>query len=1543
MGPRYAAACLFALLAAAAVPAFSQNASMDLYDPGTLASLGSGAAAGALGGIPGLPGASVFSLAVSPGASALNPAAAGWLERITIDASYLGLAGLGPSTGWGNLANLGASFPTPYGVITASGRYLGSTFPTLNVGSMGSFNLSFAKDVYRDLSVGAGLGFQIGQDWGLGLDLGFVHAPGDLGFLRNFRWGAAIRGIGKGYNTTSITDGEGTVPPWFTPDIGTSFDLVSTVPFSLSVASDLSFPAFSDVRFALGLGIGILNTVSVQASYAFDLNDTLAGTANSFPFGFGLFATIPIQGAGDMAVTSAGAPLSGGVWGFGLGTTFSLGKIDRSAPAITLASTEDAYISPGTQSADQMLSVPLTITDSRYLKGYRLIIYDSTSKVVRTIETVDQGPTSSGIRNFFDRLFSAKKSIPVPQALTWDGKDDSGQQVPDGTYTYAVEAWDDNGNQARIDPKVIVKTVPPQVSVSAPYLEFSPTGEGTRGSLTIEQSGTSEDLWVGTIYDSSGNEVRQFRWTNEPPQTFTWQGKDTNGKLLPDGTYTYKITSTDRAGNTGTATLEGIVINTQATPIDLTTDLPAFSPGGQSPKQVIHLIPTVKVKDGIDHWSLVVTDLAGSVKRTYTGTTLAPETIAFDGKDNEGTVLPEGMYRATLNVNYRNGHNPTLDSPDFLLRVTPPSATVKAQYLEFSPDGVGTQTKLPLEQNGSTEILWQGSMADSTGNTVRSYQWNESAPKSFSWDGRDDNGKLVPDGAYTYQLTSTDPAGNTGGAEVAGIVVNTVPTPVSLAVDYSAFSPTGNSSKNMLTFSLTAPVSRGMTRWTLAVRDRTGKTRRNFSGTSPLPATQVFDGKDDDGVVLPEGPYSATLAVVYANGHAPSGDSPQFVIDVTQPTATVSSDYAVFSPIGQGTRNLVTFTQSATKDAAWTGVVKDAKGTPVRTASWKGRPDVKFVFDGHGDDGKLLPDGKYTYTLAGIDNAGNIGGAPPLALEIDTTATPAIVSTDLTAFSPNGDGVKDTIKIIPSLKVTTGIDSWELRVKDSKSTVIRRVSGTNSAPGEFTWDGLDDSKIKAPDGTYTSELEVLYRNGNRPIARTNPFVIDTHYPAITVTADTLLFAPTPDSAVQSITIHQDSSVEDQWTGQIQDSSGKPVRAFSWKGKAADLSWDGTDDNGNIMADGVYQYVVTSTTLAGSKTEKTLTGLTIDTRPTPISIQAASEGLSPNGNGIRDTIGLNLSVGLADGIKSWKLSMVEASKGVQKTFNGLPPVPASIVWDGKTDRGTVVEGTYTAQFEVRYSKGSHPTASSQSFLLSVSPPKIDLQAAPLPFSPDGDGSNDTITLTLNVTDPSPVDSWDITVNDPEGHFFSDFSGKGAPTPITWDGMSSNGELVQAASDYTMKVTVRDALGNVGTLTQTLPVDVLVFREGDKLRVRVSSIIFKADTADYVNVPADQAQKNMQTLARLAQIFQKYGQYKIRIEGHAVMVNWDKPEAGKKEQDAVLIPLSKARAEAVKAALVKLGIDASRMTTDGLGGAVPIVPFSDLENRWKDRRVEFILVR
>jgi outer membrane protein OmpA-like peptidoglycan-associated protein len=140
-----------------------------------------------------------------------------------------------------------------------------------------------------------------------------------------------------------------------------------------------------------------------------------------------------------------------------------------------------------------------------------------------------------------------------------------------------------------------------------------------------------------------------------------------------------------------------------------------------------------------------------------------------------------------------------------------------------------------------------------------------------------------------------------------------------------------------------------------------------------------------------------------------------------------------------------------------------------------------------------------------------------------------------------------------------------------------------------------------------------------------------------------------------------------------------------------------------------------------------------------------------------------------------------------------------------------------------------------------------------------------------------------------------------------------------------------------------VDILVIRDGNNLKIRIPSITFQANTPDFTHVDPDKAAKNIATIARLAEIFKKYSQYKITIEGHANLVNFDNPARAKKEQEEELIPLSKARAEAIKQALAAQGIEASRISTVGIGAAEPVVPFSDVDNRWKNRRVEFILVR
>jgi len=1318
----------FVLLLAGGAFAFAENGFLDLASP---VFLGGGGGTATL---------------ETPSGTILNPAISADRERVTFDLSYIALTQLTPGFSLGgHIVNLGVTLPTRAGVFTGIGRFATSGFSPavggLQWGPLGGLNLSFSKDLFPDLYVGVGLGGEFGSDWGLGLDLGFLNLVGDVGFLRDFRWGGAMRNIGKPYADGSPSLG---IPPAFTPAIGASFAVVKAKDIQLSFAPNLSFPSFQDVRFGLGMAFSVADIFFLNTAYTFDARQVLGvEPSRSLPISFGI--SLKLSGIGAKAagqdVTElnsnvAAAPLEGGVWGFGLGVNVPIGVRDKNPPVITIDTEGTKYISPNFDGVKDDLVLPLGITDERYVKGYRFVVTNSTGTAVRTILNKEDRPENADFKNILARLSYLKTGIAIPPTIRWDGMSDAGAVVPDGTYRYHVEAWDDNNNLGKSpDGTVVVDTVPPSVTSSAAYLIFSPDGDGNKDTLPIEQTGSSEDTWTGTIRNIEGNPVRTF-------------------------------------------------------------------------------------------------------------------------------------------------------------------------------------------------------------------PWQSASPPSFEWDGKEDSGTAAPDGVYSYHVTATDRAGNVGNAQIDNIIIDTRPTPVQLSIDLSYFSPNGDGVKDNLTFGLNVPVSTGIEKWSLGVQDAQGQARRTYSGTVSIPGSIVWDGKDDKGTALPEGAYKGKLSILYVNGHTPSAESPVVTIKLTAPTAATKAEFDVFSPTGDSLRNAVAIYQDTSSELFWTGTFKDSAGKDVKTLVWRGRADDKFEWDGRGDDGRVLPDGLYTYALSATDQAGNTGASKPIALRVDTEKKPVRISTDLVYFSPFGSGAKTRVRIIPYLAVTTGVDSYSIQVKGPDGAVVRTYAGRAKAPDEALWDGIDDNGKRVADGKYTASLLVSYSNGSKPTAETTPFFVDNHVPKVDVSADAMLFSPTADSKLQAVTIKQSSSTEDLWEGEMRSSAGQKVRGWFWKGAAADFAWDGKDDNGNLMPDGYYSYFVKSTSKAGITTTKELRGIQIDTRPTPVYVTAGANGFSPNGDGFKDTISFSTLLTLQDGVKSWKLSMVEAASGEQQVFSGTSPVPPSLTWDGKDMGGikTAADGLYTANLTVEYAKGNVATAKTAPFRLAVTPPKVDLSLQGLPFSPDNDGLNDELTIGLKVDDPVAIDSWQITILDPEQHPFTSFAGKGAPSEkIIWNGTSSTGELVQSAEDYPMTFTIKDELGNVTTVQKTIPVDILVIKDGDKLRVRISSITFQANTADYVNVEPDKATKNASTIARLAEIFKKYSKYKIQIEGHANLVNFDNPAKAKIEQEQELLPLSKKRADSIRDALIAQGIDAGRITTVGIGAAAPVVPFSDLDNRWKNRRVEFILVR
>jgi flagellar motor protein MotB len=240
------------------------------------------------------------------------------------------------------------------------------------------------------------------------------------------------------------------------------------------------------------------------------------------------------------------------------------------------------------------------------------------------------------------------------------------------------------------------------------------------------------------------------------------------------------------------------------------------------------------------------------------------------------------------------------------------------------------------------------------------------------------------------------------------------------------------------------------------------------------------------------------------------------------------------------------------------------------------------------------------------------------------------------------------------------------------------------------------------------------------------------------------------------------------------------------------------------------------------------------------------------------------------------------------------------------------------------------------------PVLGFSSEPQYFSPDNDGVDDELFMSLTATAEVPILSWSFQIREPQPPYqvFYEIQGKGSPPErITWNGKSNKGELVQAATDYPFTFTAEDSRGKEGSLNGTIGVDVLIIREDDGLRIQVPSIIFRAGYADFLELSPDIMANNVRVLRRIAEILNKFRDYKVRVEGHANRTQVDATEEERQE----LQPLSESRARAVVNQLVEFGVSRNRLTAIGMGSTKPVVQFEDRNNWWKNRRVEFILIK
>jgi outer membrane protein OmpA-like peptidoglycan-associated protein/flagellar hook assembly protein FlgD len=739
---------------------------------------GAGAANLASGGATGAGRGTVQDVLFNPAALALN-------ENLLIGASY------GTFTDKDHWAQIGISLPQDFGVFTFNLLYGGFTDADPGAGTGVVTKGSFSKLITPNFHFGAGLGLLLASPTpdslatrpGAHIDLGFIILQN--GTVRELEASALEEGFGFFDRAFSFSfNNIGFNPSWGEykqyPEAhvrsGLGFNFFKNEFLKLNTRHELSlsFDDFSP-RYSAGLGIGFFNIVSLRAGLNF--GDTKFGYhtlgagldfRNTFDgFGFDLsYAMVPFQYNKKREIAHF------------VTLNLAFGSNEREPPKPDILS-RLRHFSPNGDGVQDTAFFDTRLTGKQEIEGWQITIQDSDSRVVRQLGDLVNTDESLSVKKFFSVLFSSRGYASIPEYWEWDGRDDEGQILPDGTYTYQIKVRDTHDKEFLSRPRQIdIRTVPPEANIDIKLTLFSPNRGGERDVLVVEQTLVGRDTrWTGNMLDANGKIVRTFSWGENPPAKFEWDGRDNNGRIAPDGNYEYRVEGRDLAGNSVSEKFSGILLSTRRRPIHISASTEIFAPGSGNRLDTVRFTPTLEARDLLEDWKVEIADQGGNVVRSFEGDIRVPSELAWDGRDQEGNQLNDGMYTYNFSAKFADGDAPRTAAQPVRILTKAPDIRLNASPRLFAPDDSEGEKQLRISlQFEEIAVISNWQIVVRSGDTIfKTFSGEKPETKTLSilWDGKGDTGELVESAAtYILEARAVDVVGNTGRSSPVSIDID---------------------------------------------------------------------------------------------------------------------------------------------------------------------------------------------------------------------------------------------------------------------------------------------------------------------------------------------------------------------------------------------------------------------------------------------------------------------------------------------------------------------------------------------------------------------------------------------------------------------------------------------------------------------------------------------------------------------------------------------------------------------------------------------------
>lgn len=492
-----------------------------------------------------------------------------------------------------------------------------------------------------------------------------------------------------------------------------------------------------------------LDEESTNSVVILDATDTLVKT----------IANIPARTVGTHQSTWDGTdnlslPAPDGAYRFILTCIDPAGNLGQATVAVTLDTT------PPT-------GVPVTIAPDPFSPDL-----NSTALGVTLAERATMEVRITDINNVTVRdLLPPTRRNAGTYSDIWNGRNNSGQTLGSGTYTFHIKFTDDAENENTVTAQVRIDTVAPAVTIVGVTPDpFSPNGDGARDDTKISYNVTKESTVEVAIFSSTGVHVRTVEVALRQPSNYdaTWDGRDALGATVADGRYGIRVNATDRAGNRATqATAEVTVDRTAPTITNV-----AVAPAVFSPNESPGLKDTCLLSYELSETSTVTIEvftLGNVLVRTLVNAQEqdpGARSATWDGKNGAGAFVADGGYILRVRARDRaeNAAAP-VDAQTIVDNAKPTLTNLSVAPNPFAPDGDGL-----LDTTTVTYTLSDSSALCTVEVTVHlgALKIRDLLPptplatgvRQIVWNGRDNGAAFMDDGTYSVRLRATDEADN---------------------------------------------------------------------------------------------------------------------------------------------------------------------------------------------------------------------------------------------------------------------------------------------------------------------------------------------------------------------------------------------------------------------------------------------------------------------------------------------------------------------------------------------------------------------------------------------------------------------------------------------------------------------------------------------------------------------------------------------------------------------------------------------------------------